>query len=125
MESEMMYPVVVGMIGFFCFGYGAVLMFDADLIKRLPLIIIGIFLFVTGNAALCPRCKLNIARKATIWRHSGKPIPRYCFRCGRNRKGVWPYQFLFKAEAWDGKYHDEGGGEQQQGAYPSFYGDKE
>ncbi|EGF93381.1 hypothetical protein ABI_18210 [Asticcacaulis biprosthecium C19] len=30
--------------------------------------------------------------------------------CGRDRKGVWPFQYQIKPEPWDGRYHDEGGG---------------
>ena len=115
----MVYPLFLAAIGFFAAGFGFL---NAGSDSRFLILgAMGALLFIVANLTLCPRCRLNIARRPTKYRHDLMPIPHHCFRCGRTRIGVWPLQFLFKPEPWDGKYHDEGGGPQQRGAWPNFY----
>lgn len=88
--------------------------FATGVIVRILLIIIGLFLYLRALLLLCPRCKMWIMRPPAMTWKNQYDIPRYCLRCGRDRRDVKPFQFLFKKEPWDGKYHDEGGGEQPE-----------
>ncbi|MEM9965260.1 MAG: hypothetical protein AAGC58_07920 [Asticcacaulis sp.] len=117
----MIYPMVIGACGFFLMGVAGIEAFWDW--RFLPLALLGAVMFALSCGALCPRCKLNISKRPTIWRHSLTPIPKHCFRCGRDRKGVKPFQFLFKPEPWDGNYRDDGGGKPPEGGFPHMYGD--
>lgn len=59
-------------------------------------------------SARCPRCQYGLW-PARAW-HETQPSRHWCMMCGRDRKGVWPFQYLVRPEPWDGHYHDEGGG---------------
>lgn len=90
---------------------------DGHILIKSILCLLGMFLWISGLFTLCPRCKMHISQRATKFyfsftKWSSETYSRYCIRCGRDRHGVKPFQFYFKPEAWDGKYHDEGGGEQ-------------
>ncbi len=61
-----------------------------------------------GINVKCPRCRLHVAIHRYRWWND--PAPDFCNCCGRTRKRVQSLQYLFKPEAWDGEYHDEGGG---------------
>ena len=73
-----------------------------------PIMALGWALMSVMLAARCPRCRYNIATQRRIWRKL--PDSHWCPMCGRSRQGVWPGQYLKTPEAWDGEYHDEGGG---------------
>ncbi|WP_040308733.1 hypothetical protein [Asticcacaulis biprosthecium] len=64
--------------------------------------------FWIGSSARCPRCQYTLFRSRR-WGED-QPPHRWCMMCGRDRKGVWPFQYQIKPEPWDGRYHDEGGG---------------
>ncbi|WP_155908220.1 hypothetical protein [Asticcacaulis sp. YBE204] len=69
------------------------------------LFVVGVILLGIFLLRLCPRCRLNVNVSGDV--PSWKPISSTCIRCGRNRKGVWPLQFVFKPEPWDGVRKDK------------------
>ncbi|ESQ87561.1 hypothetical protein ABAC460_19740 [Asticcacaulis sp. AC460] len=78
----------------------------------------GVFVFgwammLISSNARCPRCGLSVGISDGTWRHSAPP--QHCIGCGRNRRDVWPFQYVLKPEPWDGQYHDEGGGPAPEG----------
>jgi len=73
-----------------------------------PLTLAGWALLSVTMAARCPRCRHSIA-PTRLFRERLLDN-RWCSMCGRSRERVWPGQYLARPEAWDGEYHDEGGG---------------
>ena len=73
-----------------------------------PVMALGWALMSVMLAARCPRCRYNIAPGRRFWQKL--PHSHWCPMCGRSRQRVWPGQYLKNPEAWDGEYHDEGGG---------------
>jgi len=62
----------------------------------------AIFLIIlTMLNCRCPRCGTFLDDSNSKFNHV---LPKnYCYRCGRTRRGVWPYQRLLKPEKWDQK----------------------
>lgn len=55
--------------------------------------------FLVAAAGMrCPRCGLGLDSRERAGYGVGYVPETDCPKCGRSRKGVWPYQFLFKAE---------------------------
>ena len=57
----------------------------------------------------CPRCEYTLVPQRGLFSNL-RPADHWCIMCGRDRRGVWPLQYMSRPEAWDGEYHDEGGG---------------
>jgi hypothetical protein len=70
--------------------------------------VVGTALVTVAYAVRCPRCAGPVATRNPLW--NGGPSYDWCPICGRRRQGIWPFQYTFRPEAWDGDYHDEGGG---------------
>lgn len=85
---------------------------EIEIIPRILFGLIGLYFLLSAYLFLCPRCKMQIMRPTGMTWENQFDMPRYCLRCGRDRRNVKPFQFICKPEPWDGKYHDEGGGEQ-------------
>lgn len=86
---------------------------ELNIFFKILLIIIGFSCRAIQGYWLCPRCKMPIMQ-AHYSVGLVTDAPQHCLRCGRDRSDVLPFQYLRKPEPWDGKYHDEGGGEQQE-----------
>ena len=46
----------------------------------------------------CPRCRLPIDSREHSGYEFGYLPSQICPRCGRSRRGVWPFQYLFAPE---------------------------
>ena len=66
-------------------------------------VVAGIFLHFQCR---CPRCGALVYQDTDGFELSypGVKTSETCYRCGRNRKGVWPLQYWLKREPWDGTY---------------------
>jgi len=67
--------------------------------------VLGVFLLVgAGICCLvvlnykCPRCRFGIDGKPTPGYSVGYVPDPICPRCGRVRRGVWPFQYLLRPE---------------------------
>ena len=65
------------------------------------LIFFGFAVFIVTWQVKCPRCRLQVYSKDGV-RHMGELPSKSCERCGRPRYGVWPFQYIFRSEPWDG-----------------------
>ena len=66
----------------------------------------GIVACVLSALTGCPRCGLNLTIDKRFFQKSHNDKGPDCPQCGRTRKGVWPLQFIFKPEPWDGRHTD-------------------
>lgn len=65
------------------------------------LVLIGAAGFLAADQLRCPACGLGVWQKTDqpIEIHwPGDKIPDDCPRCGRSRRGIWPFQRLLKPE---------------------------
>jgi hypothetical protein len=99
-------------------GAGIVVGVPHDLLYA-PVMLAGWGLLSVAMAARCPRCRYTIAPSRGRWQRF--PRHGWCPMCGRSRSGVWPGQYLTQREAWDGEYHDEGGGVGQPNALVTWW----
>ncbi len=53
----------------------------------------------------CPRCAAHVifSGDGIAWLN----VDHCCVKCGRARRGIWPFQFIFAREKWDGKFRSE------------------
>ncbi|RZJ43865.1 MAG: hypothetical protein EON86_04410 [Brevundimonas sp.] len=59
----------------------------------------GAIAFLSAAAGMrCPRCRLGIDSREHGGYAVGYVPDARCPRCGRDRRGVWPFQFLFRPE---------------------------
>jgi|CXWL01.1.fsa_nt_gi hypothetical protein len=73
---------------------------SASLLARVVAGVIAAGAFVVFNSVRCPKCRLHVWGGVYGWGSAVKPE---CPRCGRSRKGVWPFQYLTtrrEYEAW-------------------------
>lgn len=83
-------------VGFACL-VAAVFAYDANVPISLGFVAAALFSFFVHSQVKCPRCRLHVYGKEGF-RKFGETLPQTCPRCGRNRKGVWPFQYALAPE---------------------------
>lgn len=78
---------------------------ESNLGIAVPAFVVAILFASTALNFRCPRCRLGIDSKRHPGYRVGYVPGANCPRCGRTRRGVWPFQYLVKPEPWDGQPH--------------------
>lgn len=79
----------------------AIFVFDNSAVLSTFLAFLALASLFIHSRVLCPRCKLHVYSKDGF-RAFGETLPNDCSRCGRSRRGVWPFQYLIAPETRDG-----------------------
>ena len=76
---------------------------ESNLSVAIPAFVVATVFALTALNFKCPRCRLGIDSKQRPGYRVGYIPGADCPRCGRTRKGVWPFQYLLRPEPWDGR----------------------
>lgn len=64
-----------------------------------PLVALGPVVWLTlGNSLRCPRCRTHVMESGRGYAAPWIREPELCVKCGRDRKDVWPFQWLIRPE---------------------------
>ena len=62
------------------------------------LAVLALALFLAAYGMRCPRCRLGVDSRERAGYEVGYVPSADCPKCGRSRRGVWPFQFLLRPE---------------------------
>jgi hypothetical protein len=57
-----------------------------------------IFWLVAANSMRCPRCRRHILDNGKGYSAPWLRTPERCIGCGREKKGLWPFQWALRPE---------------------------